>query len=71
MKKYIEYINLAILLMLVIGRIMKLDIAIYLSAILSIILLIYLLFHWRENKIKLVFISIFVGILAIIFLMTM
>jgi hypothetical protein len=71
MKKYIEYINLAILLMLVIGRIMKLDIAIYLSAILSIILLIYLLFHWRENKTKLVFISIFVGILAIIFLMTM
>lgn len=71
MKKYIEHINLAILLMLVIGRIMKLDIAIYLSAILSIILLIYLLFHWRENKIKLVFISIFVGILAIIFLMTM
>lgn len=71
MKKYIEYINLAILLMLVIGRIMKLEIAIYLSAILSIILLIYLLFHWRENKIKLVFISIFVGILAIIFLMTM
>ncbi len=71
MKKYIEYINLAILLMLVIGRIMKWDIAIYLSAILSIILLIYLLFHWRENKIKLVFISIFVGILAIIFLMTM
>ncbi len=71
MKKYIEYINLTILLMLVIGRIMKWDIAIYLSAILSIILLIYLLFHWRENKIKLVFISIFVGILAIIFLMTM
>ena len=71
MKKYIEHINLAILLMLVIGRIMKLDIAIYLSAILSIILLIYLLFHWRENKTKLVFISIFVGILAIIFLMTM
>ena len=71
MKKYIEYINLAILLMLVIGRIMKWVIAIYLSAILSIILLIYLLFHWRENKIKLVFISIFVGILAIIFLMTM
>ena len=71
MKKYIEYINLAILLMLVIGRIMKWDIAIYLSAILSIILLIYLLFHWRENKTKLVFISIFVGILAIIFLMTM
>lgn len=71
MKKYIEYIILAILLMLVIGRIMKWDIAIYLSAILSIILLIYLLFHWRENKIKLVFISIFVGILAIIFLMTM
>ena len=71
MKKYIEYINLAILLMLVIGRIMKWDIAIYLSAILSIILLIYLLFHWRENKIKLVFISIFVSILAIIFLMTM
>ena len=71
MKKYIEYINLAILLMLVIGRIMKWDIAIYLSAILSIILLIYPLFHWRENKIKLVFISIFVGILAIIFLMTM
>lgn len=71
MKKYIEYINLAILLMLVIGRIMKWDIAIYLSAILSIVLLIYLLFHWRENKTKLVFISIFVGILAIIFLMTM
>lgn len=71
MKKYIEYINLAILIMLVIGRIMKWDIAIYLSAILSIILLIYLLFHWRENKTKLVFISIFVGILAIIFLMTM
>ena len=71
MKKYIEYINLAILLMLVIGRIMKWDIAIYLSAILSIILLIYLLFHWRENKTKLVFISIFVGILTIIFLMTM
>ena len=71
MKKYIEYINLAILLMLVIGRIMKWDIAIYLSAILSIVLLIYLLFHWQENKTKLVFISIFVGILAIIFLMTM
>lgn len=70
MKKYIEYINFIIILMLIIGRLMHWDIAIYLSAILSIVLLVYLLFHWRENKIKLVLISIFVGILAVIFLMT-
>ena len=57
-------------LMLIIGRLMHWDIVIYLSAILSIVLLVYLLFHWRENKIKLVLISILVGILAVIFLMT-
>jgi hypothetical protein len=70
MKKYIEYINFIIILMLIIGRLMHWDIVIYLSAILSIVLLVYLLFHWRENKIKLVLISILVGILAVIFLMT-
>ena len=70
MKKNIEYINFIIILMLIIGRLMHWDIVIYLSAILSIVLLVYLLFHWRENKIKLVLISIFVGILAVIFLMT-
>ena len=70
MKKYLDYINLIILLMLVIGRLMHWDIAIYLGAIVSIALLIYLLFHWRENKMKKVLISILVAVLAVIFLMT-